>query len=449
MALGVRTAALTSRTTEGKAHSEPPPGGAQLHRALPNQSSLLGDMVGSDVPPPTPLKIRPKSDPRPPGESRWWPFSYVQRGLRDPRFDLLRGLCLIVMVVNNLGGQSWLYALTGAGAFYISAGEGFVFIAGYVLGLNAAREPLGVTVRHLVSRAGMLYRLAVGITLTFSLLATLGHLHLWYPLPDATIAAYAGRPDAYLIGTLTLAIAYHGAEFLVLYILCFLVAPLALLACAEGKGWLVPLASMGLYLAVQLYPDQFHLPFATAFSFEAWQLLFFAGLTIGYHRPWLDQRIAAHPGFWWGYAGLIVVAALGLLGLYRQGFAPGWLFDRENVGAIRAALTPRRLLVVAIYLQFFVLLATWFWGLLRAALGWFLLSLGRHSLWVYILHLPIIVLFHNVPYLERLDRNTGTAAQILAIVALWGSIKLRDWAGGSAYRAALPAPRPFRSLARR
>jgi hypothetical protein len=448
MALGVRTSALTSRATGGEARSGPPPGAAQVHRALPNQSSLLGDLVGPAAPP-TPLNARPKPAPRPPGESRWWPFSYVQRGARDPRFDLLRGLCLIVMIVDNLGGNSWLYALTGAGAFYISAGEGFVFIAGYVLGLNAAREPLGMTVRHLVGRAGLLYRLVVGITLIFSLLATLGHLHLWYPLPDATIAAYAGRPDAYLIGTLTLAVAYHGAEFLVLYILLFLVAPLALLACAEGKGWLVPLASAGLYLAVQLYPDQFHLPFATAFSFEAWQLLFFAGLVIGYHRQRLDRWVAAHPRLRWGYAGLIVVAALGLLVLYRQGLAPGWLFDRENAGALRAVLTPRRLLLVAIYLQFFVFLATWFWGLLRAALGWFLLSLGRNSLWVYLLHLPVIVLFHNIPYLAGLDRTTGTVAQLLAVVVLWGSIKVRDWAGGSAYRAALPAPRPFRSLARR
>jgi hypothetical protein len=406
-------------------------------------------MVGTDAPPPVPPKPRPISEPRPPGEPRWWPFGYVQRGARDPRFDLLRGLCLIVMVVNNLGGNSWLYALTGAGAFYISAGEGFVFIAGYVLGLNAAREPLGETVRHLVGRAWTLYRLAIGITLIFGLLAMLGRLHLWYPLPDYTSAAYAGRLDAFLIGTLTLAVAYHGAEFLILYILLFLVAPLALLACAEGKGWLVPLVSIGLYLAVQLYPDQFHLPFATAFSFEAWQLLFFAGLAIGYHRHWLDERVAARAVYWWGYAVLIVVAALGLLVLYRQGLAPRWLFDRENGDAIRAALTPRRLLVVAIYLQFFAFLATWFWGLLRAACGWFLLSLGRNSLWVYILHLPVIVLFRNVPYLAGLDRNAGTIAQVLAVLVLWGSIKLRDWAGGSAYRAALPAPRPFRSLARR
>jgi hypothetical protein len=414
-----------------------------------NRSSLLGDLVGADVPAAPPPKARPAPARRPPGESRWWPFGYVQRGVRDPRFDLLRGLCLIVMIVNNLGGNSWLYALTGAGTFYISAAEGFVFIAGYVLGLNAVREPLGEMVRHLVGRAWVLYRLAIAISLIFGLLAMLGHLRLWYALPDYTAAAYAGHPDAFLVGTLTLAVAYHGGEFLILYILLFLVAPLALLACAEGKGWLVPLVSVGLYLAVQLYPEQFHLPFATAVSFEAWQLLFFAGLAIGYHRPWLEELGATRAGYRRVYAALVVAAALGLLAAYRQGLGPSWLVDRENVAALRAALTPRRLLLVAIYLQFFAFLATWFWGLLRSAFGWFLLSLGRNSLWVYVLHLPVIVLFRNVPYLAGLDRTTGTLAQILAVLALWGSIKLRDWAGGSAYRAALPAPRPFRSLARR
>lgn len=423
--------------------------GPPVAGAPPGSTSLLGDLVGPIAPVPGAEKARPSPPPRPPGESRWWPFSYVQRGLRDPRFDLLRAFCLIAMIVTNLGGNSWLYALTGAGAFYLSAGEGFVFIAGYVLGLNAAREALGAAVRRLVGRAWVLYRLAIVLTLGFSLLAALSPLQLWYPLDAATVVAYGGRPDAYVVGTLALAVAYHGGEFLALFVLLFLVAPLALLACAEEKGWLVAVVSIGLYLAVQLYPDQLRFPFATIVSPGAWQVLFFAGLLIGYYRPGIEQWGAARRHARWAYAGLVVAAALALLVLFRQGLAPPWLYDRENVAAARDALTPRRLLGVAIFLQFFVFIATWFWGLLRAALGWLLLTLGRNSLWVYALHLPAILLFRNVPFLAELDRTGATLAQLALIFALWGSLKIRDWAGGSAYRAALPAPRPFRRLARR
>ena len=32
---------------------------------------------------------------------------------RDPRLDLLRGFCVFAMIVDHVGGASWLYALTG------------------------------------------------------------------------------------------------------------------------------------------------------------------------------------------------------------------------------------------------------------------------------------------------------------------------------------------------
>ena len=423
--------------------------GRQLHRPLATQTSLLGDLVEPVKSEPGKRRTHGTPAPRPPGGPRRWPFAYVQRGARDPRFDLLRGLCLLVMVINNLGGNSWLYAATGGGAFYISAAEGFILIAGCVLGFTAARETLGEAVRHLVGRLWVLYRLAIGITLGFAVLASTGRLALWYPLPDATMAAYAGRPDAFVIGTLILSVAYHGGEYLVLFIILLAAAPLALLACAEGRGWLVPVVSMGIYLAAQLYPDQFRLPFATYLSLEAWQFLFFTGLTIGYHRTWLGEQFARFRPYWFLYAGLVTIAAIVLIVLYRQQTTPLWLFDRENVEAARVALTPRRLLLVAIYLQFYFLIVTWFWVSLRTLLGWFVLSLGRNSLWVYALHLPLILLFRDAPFLTNLDRNLGTVAQLLAILLLWGSVKLRDWVNGAAYRAALPTSRSFRSLTQR
>ena len=78
------------------------------------------------------------------------------------------------MVVAGLGGNSWLAVATGSWAFFLSAAAGFVVIAGYVLGLTASREALGGAARHLVTRAWLLYRLAVGITLLGTLLAASG-----------------------------------------------------------------------------------------------------------------------------------------------------------------------------------------------------------------------------------------------------------------------------------
>jgi hypothetical protein len=428
-------------------------GEAEKHRAaqgpdaprtlVPNQTSILGDLVGSVEDPAArrPTKMRGA------GGSWRWPLAYVQHGARDPRFDLLRGLCVIAMVVAGLGGESWLVPASGGQGFFVSAAEGFVVIAGYILGFTASREPLGEAVRHLMTRVWRLYRLAVGITVLGTLLTALVPVQLWTPFPGST--AYDGRPDALIVAAMTLARTAYGAEYLALYAVLFLVAPLALLAFAEGRGWLVPLVSMGLYLAAQLYSEVLVLPFATGVSLVAWQLLFFGGLTIAYYREGITAFAARYRHLWWLYATLVSVLALVGLVLLQRGTLPAWLFDPQGVEIARLDLTPRHLVCVAIYLQAFALLVTWLWVPLRAILGWFVLSLGRNALWVYLLFLPLAALFHTVPSFAAFDRTGLIVAQLLALSILWGMVKLRDWLNGSAYRGALPTARGWRGLARR
>src|SRR5215218_9537606 len=59
---------------------------------------------------------------------------------RDPRFDLLRGYCVFAMIVDHVGGTSWLYALTGGNRGPVTAAEGFVFLSGLVLGIVSRRR---------------------------------------------------------------------------------------------------------------------------------------------------------------------------------------------------------------------------------------------------------------------------------------------------------------------
>ena len=65
---------------------------------------------------------------------RSWPASYREEGSRDLRVDFLRGFAVLAMVVDHLGGPSWLYALTGGNRFYTSAAEGFILISGLLGG---------------------------------------------------------------------------------------------------------------------------------------------------------------------------------------------------------------------------------------------------------------------------------------------------------------------------
>src|SRR5581483_5784853 len=65
-------------------------------------------------------------------------LAYVPSGRRDLRLDFLRGFCALAMIVDHIGGASWLYALTGGNRFFTSAAEGFIFISGLVVASSIA-----------------------------------------------------------------------------------------------------------------------------------------------------------------------------------------------------------------------------------------------------------------------------------------------------------------------
>src|SRR6185312_714123 len=102
---------------------------------------------------------------------------------RDLRLDLLRGFCVFAMVVDHVGGGSWLYALTGGNRGPITAAEGFVFLSGLVLGIvsrqRLARDGLRAAVRSSLERAWTLYGLTVTLTLIFVGLTAGTDLAIW------------------------------------------------------------------------------------------------------------------------------------------------------------------------------------------------------------------------------------------------------------------------------
>ena len=102
---------------------------------------------------------------------------------RDPRLDLLRGFCVFAMIVDHIGGTSWLYWLTGGNRGPVTAAEGFVFLSGLVLGMvsrkRITRDGIQGAIRATVRRAGTLYALTVALTTIFLVLTVATDLALW------------------------------------------------------------------------------------------------------------------------------------------------------------------------------------------------------------------------------------------------------------------------------
>ncbi len=162
------------------------------------------------------------------------------------------------------------------------------------------------------------------------------------------------------------------------------------------------------------------------FHFAAWQVLFFTGLAIGYHRRALAQRCA-----WLTGPGALIVSGLlltWLIALYRGGLAG---FPGGDLARVQEAFTykpnvgPGRLLAFAILATFAMALLTTCWRPVARATGWLLLPLGQHALFAYGAHLFVLIATAEVftkhfPIAPTAAQNS--ALQLVGVAAIWLTI---------------------------
>src|SRR5215218_9639803 len=157
---------------------------------------------------------------------------------RDLRLDVLRGFCVFAMIVDHIGGSSWLYALTGGNRGPVTAAEGFVFLSGLVLGIvsrrRVSRDGLRAAVRSSLTRAWTLYGLTVTLTLIFVGLTVGTDLAIWV---DRSLLGDIESWPALAVSIVLLRFTWHGTDILALYALLLAAAPLTLFLLAEGHRW--------------------------------------------------------------------------------------------------------------------------------------------------------------------------------------------------------------------
>jgi hypothetical protein len=365
--------------------------------------------------------------------TRLWPTNawHYEVGKRDLRLDLLRGFAVIAMVVDHIGGErSWLYAITGGDAFFVSAAEVFVFISGLLMGVIyagvIARQGLGAALMKSLQRAWSLYLMTVILTVT--LMALSAQLGLSWG-SGATDTAW---PELF-ISVLTLHRTFFLTDILLLYTLLVLAAVPVLVLLVHARTVCVLAGSWGLWMLWQLAPQHAQFPWAIAdnsvFNFPAWQALFVTAMVIGYHRQrlerylsWVSERLML------GISGVFVVAVMGayIMSLDTSSAAHGMLGDPLFA---KVDLRIGRLLVFAGFFTFAWALVTLAWKPVRRALGWLLLPLGQDALGAYILHLFVVALAMKVKPLvfgtTLASATETTLFQLAGIAFIWMAIILR------------------------
>jgi len=363
---------------------------------------------------------------------------------RDLALDLLRGLAILILVVNHIHLES---ALEYGTASLLSAAEVLVAVSGVVAGMVFGRRWLSlgaaVTSRMLLARARKLYVATVCVIAVVGVLVALPGVDTSVmtasPRMEAGTDLYAYEGGARtIVAVVTLEAGPWQFSILGLFIVLLALTPAVLFAFARGL-WLPVLGvswalfALGRTWDVDLLPTQSE----RAFPLLVWQVLFTHGLAVGFYRHRLAALISRYRRPLTAGVAIVALAALvfkleieGLvpLGLDRLlGYGPiDWAlwqdahFDKTTLDAARMAVLGA--IGFGLYAGFRAYQAH-----AERFLGWLLLPLGRNSFYVFIMHVFICLGVALMPGLGAggLGLIGNAVVEIACLALLWVMVTRR------------------------
>jgi len=346
----------------------------------------------------------------------WRAWRYAVPGKRDLRGDMLRGIALVMMVVAHTELLSLVNIFTWERFGLTTGAEGFVILSGFMLGmLNRQRlqkEVLLTVSWTLWRRAGKIYLVnltIIGLMLLLSRIPYVNTFEVTHFVDRYSGTVWSLFPttpqikETWFNIILYLQIGPHQTQILGLYICLLLLSPL-FLALLKGRraGWLL-LASLAGYVSYHLWPTRLTVAeFEFAFPLLAWQFIYVLGMCCGWYKDEL-MSLARTPG---GYIvmGIMVIYALVMMFVaqnHTNPFMPSFLLLHVIPPAdfnwfyyhlaSKNALGPCRVLNDFSLMLLVYLVLTFCWRPLERALGWFLIPLGQHSLYTFILHVFVVM----------------------------------------------------------
>ena len=343
---------------------------------------------------------------------------------RDLHLDFLRGWCIFSMVVDHAAGerQSLLFGATGNGPWPITGAHGFVILSGTVMGMLyarlLARDGVRAALGKLGRRAFKLYLVAVA----------LGLFDLAWSFFSAQGGGFDAVPWDSVLPIFTLT--QGSDDLMTFYVTLLVLAVPALLLLRRRLWWVVLGTSIAVWLVHEINERWLNPPTVYFVPVADWQLLFMAGLVIGYHRSEIASLLigARRVGFsavlLGAFAVLLSVQVLVNGGLVDS---PAWL-DRFAADAWQGYdhNPPVHMLTVFVYMLSLHRLTAWVWLPLRRILGWFLIPLGQSALYVYAVH--AVLVFYVLQSLDRFKALQGwslTLSLLGLMLVLWVMVKRR------------------------
>lgn len=332
-----------------------------------------------------------------------------KKSSRIATFDLLRGYFMVSIILNHLqwypNGLDWV---AFRGSLLVSAAEGFFAISGIVLGIvrgaKLRTRPFREAAMLLIKRGILLYVVSVILAILFTLIG-------WWFFMDNPGLKPGIRPsdqpfNEVLFGILSYRYIYGWADFLRLYAVFLLISPLALWLLRKKLWYVLTAINIGLWA---LFPWLMEHTDRTSelLMVLSWQLVFFGGMTIGYHwenltRWWKSLRTISRRSILWPIlaiatitlaidCGITAFRALDLLPASIASWYDSLLpfFNKDRLSIARLVL-----FTLWFILGFYIF--SRFEKQIKQFFGWILLPFGYNSLYVYILHAIILFFAHTI-----------------------------------------------------
>lgn len=330
--------------------------------------------------------------------------------------DILRGLMLVLMTFDHLGGP--IKNITFQPLGFVSAAAGFIYLSGFVYGLVYTRAYLNSDYKALkiksTKRAGVIYFyhilvLFIVIVPVIINLYDFRELHMFKEHPTRSVLLFA----IFLLQP-------YNMDILPMYVIFILTGPLVIRALTAGHAKMVFILSGSLWFISQWNIFQFnsfdldqyglHLGY---FNIFCWQFLFFLGILFGYNK--VSGKFALPLT-----KGMVLLTSLALLVFMavRYSSHEGFFYRLFSYFSERRTLGIARLINFGLVAYLIYALTQKYEHLSKS--GW-LSFLGRHSLQVFAYSVILIYFFLPLKYIIN---SYGIWGEILFDIILVASLSI-------------------------
>lgn len=330
--------------------------------------------------------------------------------------DVLRGLMLVIMTLDHLGGPVKSIAFEPLG--FVSAAAGFIYLSGYVYGLVYTRTYLKSDFRTIQikssKRAGVIY-LYHFLVLFIVILPTILN---FYEFKELSI--FKDDPIRFLFLFAGFLLQPQNMDILPMYVIFILTGPYIIRAFFSKKVRIVFIISSALWFISQWSLTQYnHYNVQSMgislgyFNIFCWQLLFCAGIFFGYSKATGRHSLPVNK-----WTVLSSIIGLFIILIIRYMYQDSFLFkgmshfsERSTLGIVR---------VINFSIIAYMIYALTYNKERKIRNGW-LAMLGRHSLQVFAYSVCLVYFF--LP-LKSMIGNITVWQEILLDLSLAASLSI-------------------------